>query len=89
MATREENIPPMMLAAEFRDAWLGVSEDYAGHPRAVYDYAKCVRILMRTHGLTCEAATEYMDFTVVGSYVGEATPIWVQRIPYSSINITG
>ena len=27
------------------------------------------------------------DFTVVGSYVGEGTPIWVQRIRYSDINI--
>ena len=87
MSTREENIPPMMLAAEFRDAFMGVAEDYAGHPRAVYDYAKCVRILMRTHGMSREQAIDHMDFTVVGSYVGEGTPIWVQRIRYSDINI--
>jgi hypothetical protein len=87
MSTREENIPPMMLAAEFRDAFMGVAEDYAGHPRAVYDYAKCVRILMRTYGFDVEQATDHMDFTVVGSYVGAATPIWCQRIRYSDIRI--
>lgn len=75
----------MGLAGGFEKAFIGVSEDYAGHARAVYDYGRCVRILMLEKGMSEDEATEYMDFTVVGSFVGVACPIFVQRMNYRDI----
>jgi hypothetical protein len=44
---------------------------------AAYDYRKCVRILMRRDHMGEQEAEEFMDFNVVGSYVGELTPLFV------------
>lgn len=42
---------------------------------AVYDYEKMVRVLMRRDKMGREEAEEYLDFNVVGAWVGEGTPI--------------
>ncbi len=57
MKEHDEKIPPMMLADGFERAFMGISEDYAGHPRAVYDYGKCLRILMIEQHMTQDEAT--------------------------------
>jgi hypothetical protein len=85
VSDRNEQIPPMGLAAGFEKAFIGTSDDFAGHTRAVYDYGRCVRILMLEKGLTEDEAVEYMDFSVVGSFVGAAVPIFVQRMTYRDL----
>ena len=84
----DEKIPPIMLAEGFERAFIGIAEDYAGHPRAVYDYGKCLRILMVEKMMTQDEAVDTMDFKVVGAFVGEATPIFVQRMTYRDLRIT-
>ena len=44
----------------------------------VYDYDKCVDIFMDINGWTEDEAIEWVDFNVVGAYVGEGTPIFVK-----------
>ena len=44
----------------------------------VYDYDKCVEIFMDINDWTEEEAIEWVDFNVVGAYVGEDTPIFVK-----------
>jgi hypothetical protein len=87
MGANEEKIPPIMLAEGFERAFLGIAEDFAGHPRAVYDYGKCLRILMIEKSMSQDEAIETMDFKVVGAFVGEATPIFVQRMSYKNLRI--
>lgn len=87
MGANNEKIPPIMLAEGFERAFVGIAEDYAGHPRAVYDYGKCIRILMVEKNMSQEEALDTMDFKVVGAFVGEATPIFVQRMSYKDLNI--
>jgi hypothetical protein len=87
MGTNDEKIPPIMLAEGFERAFLGIAEDYAGHPRAVYDYGKCLRILMIEKCMSQDEAIDTMDFKVVGAFVGEATPIFVQRMSYRDLRI--
>lgn len=82
MKEHDERIPPMMLADGFERAFIGISEDYAGHPRAVYDYGKCLRILMIEQHMTQDEAVEYMDFNVIGAYVGAGTPHFLHRQTY-------
>lgn len=50
----------------------------AGTSVLVYDYAKCTELLVTRDGMSHEEALEYMEFNVVGAYVGEGTPIFVQ-----------
>ena len=66
----------MLTADGFDDAFMGVSLEW-GPPRAVYSYDKCVEMLRRD--MNYEEAVEYMDFNVVGAYVGEQTPVFVRE----------
>jgi hypothetical protein len=63
----------MTIADGFDDCVLGICPSTE---RVIYSYNKCLEVLMSRDGLTDYEAIEFMDFNVVGSYVGEKTPIW-------------
>lgn len=69
----DENV---LLADGFEDAFLGIGRKF-GDPHAVYDRDKCIEILMKDMSL--EEAEEYFSFNVEGAYVGEQTPIFLER----------
>lgn len=46
--------------------------------RLVYDISKMRQLLVDRDGMTFDGAMEYLDFNVVGAYVGELTPIFVE-----------
>jgi hypothetical protein len=61
--------------------WEGFEEAYLGHLRrcgqptiAVYDYEKCIRILIERDGMSYEDAVEFFEFNTVGAWAGENTP---------------
>ena len=67
----------MILKADgFDDAILGLGRRCSQPDLLVYDVDKCVAILMKD-GMTDEEAMEYFEFNVVGSWVGEGTPIFL------------
>lgn len=68
----------ILLADGFEDAYLGVCRRFTTYA-ALYDYARCVAILMERDGMTYDEAEEYMEFNVLGAYVGEATPVFLLR----------
>lgn len=68
----------LLFADGFSDAILGVVSRI-NTTAVCYDYDKCVRILIRRDKLTYEEAMEHMDFNVTGSYVGMATPFFLNR----------
>ena len=70
----------IMICTGLDRAFIGLTREWSGHVRAVYDYDKAVKHFMRRDNLTLEEATEHMEFNVVGAYVGEATPLWVNRM---------
>tara|TARA_R110000868_G_scaffold176609_4_gene414516 strand:+ start:19093 stop:19341 length:249 start_codon:yes stop_codon:yes gene_type:complete len=43
----------------------------------VYDYMKCIDILMERDGMEYEDADEFLQFNTLGSYVGPLTPIFI------------
>jgi hypothetical protein len=43
-------------------------------PCAVYDYQLLVQLFVERDGMTEEDAIEYIDFNIMGAYVGERTP---------------
>jgi len=64
-----------LLADGFEDALMGHTQ--GPNIVAVYEYDLCIHILMTRDDMTCEEAIEFMDFNVLGSYVGEKTPIFI------------
>ncbi len=66
----------MMKAEGFDEAIIGVGRQFDRPDRLIYDYDKCVEILVERDDMSAEEAREYMDFNVLGAYVGEKTPIF-------------
>jgi len=69
------DVPPY-FADGFNDALIGVGYQF-NQKLAVYDYNKCINILCDRDGMTIEEAGEYMEYNVVGAWVGDGTPIFV------------
>ena len=66
-----------LFADGFDDAVIGVDT----YGRGVYDYDKCVDILMEEDDdLEYIDAIEHMDYNVTGAYVGEFTPLFIRKI---------
>ena len=65
-----------IFADGFDDAIMG----YDSNGIAVYDYNKCCHILMDTSDMDESEANEYMQFNVVGAYVGDFTPIFIHKL---------
>ena len=71
--------PDALLADGFEDAIIGLTIN-PHHPMVVvYDYQKCVEILM-AKGLSDEEAVEYLEFNTLGAYVGKNGPLYMERI---------
>lgn len=83
--TKLENIFEMYPDEEFLkadgldEAVLGAAElKQVGVVVLVYSRSAAIKILIDRDGMTEEEAEEYFDFNVVGAYVGNKTPIWVE-----------
>ena len=70
-----ENLFPEALFADgFDEAIMGWE---ASSCVVVYDYLKCMNILMERDGMAKQEAHEYMEFNVINAYVGDFTPSFV------------
>jgi hypothetical protein len=67
----------MLLADGFDDAFIGVGRRCGQPTLAVYSIDKCIDILVEA-GSTPDEAQEYLEYSSIGSWAGEATPIWVE-----------
>jgi hypothetical protein len=73
----------ILLADGFDKAFLGIGQSFNGNPVAIYCSDKCIRILMQQFSESDDPKTEaieYFDYNVIGSYVGEFTPIFMNRL---------
>ena len=71
-------IEEALLADGFEDALVGFGYQHT-RVLAIYDYQKCINVLMSRDDMTEEEAIEHMDYNVVGSYVGDHTPIFLHK----------
>jgi hypothetical protein len=69
----------LLKADGFDEAIIGLGRKKCSADSLVYDYDKCVAILMERDGMSHEEAVEFMEFNVVDAYVGETTPIFVEK----------
>ena len=72
--------PEALLADGLEGAVIGYASRCGMGDVAVYDYNKCVRIFMEKHDWSEEDAMEWMDFNVLGAYMGEGTPLFLTSI---------
>lgn len=64
----------ILKADGFDDAIIGI-EERSG--RLVYDVDMMIHILIKDEEMSEEDAIEYLDYNVIGAYVGEQTPIYI------------
>ena len=70
----------LIKADGLEDAIIGVGSRINMPEVLIYSYNKCVKIFMERDGMTHEEAIEWMEYNVVGAWVGETTPIFVHEI---------
>ena len=63
----------------FDNAIIGVGERCTTDSMIVYDYNKMVKILVTRDDMSYEEAEEYIDFNIVGAWIGDTTPIIVTK----------
>jgi len=68
----------LIILEGFDSAILGVGES-AGwdSPCIVYDYQKCLDVLMQKNDWEREDAIEWMDYNVINAHMGEGNPVFV------------
>lgn len=69
----------LLLADGFDDAIMGLGWQFS-KVAVVYDREVCLKVLRDRDGMTEDEAEEFFDFNVLGAYVGEHTPIFVERL---------
>ena len=73
-----EEYPDLMRMDGFDDAILGVVERI-GLQTVCYDLNKVIAILME-QGMDEQDAWDWSQFNMVGAWVGEATPVFLERL---------
>lgn len=68
----------ILLADGLDEAFIGIGWQF-NTPLAMYDRDKCIEIL-ESQGMTPDEAQEYFYYNTQGAYVGEQTPIFIERI---------
>jgi hypothetical protein len=70
---REESV---VFADGLEEAFIGIGYQFKT-PIAIYSKKKAIQYFME-QGMDEEQAYEYFDYNIAGSYVGEATPIFLE-----------
>jgi hypothetical protein len=65
-----------LLADGLEGALFGICNRFGQNPLAAYDMEKIFKIYM-DEGMTYDEAVEYFEFNVIGAWVGEDTPVFI------------
>lgn len=69
----------ILLADGYEPAFVGVAVSAGRKPIAVYDIDLCIQTLMNRDGMEYEEAEEFFSFNTLGAYVGDQTPLFINR----------
>jgi len=70
--------PDAIVADGLEDAAIGYTMNHHSAPVVVYDYDRCVAVLVRRDGMSEEEADEFLGFNTLGAYVGPNGPIYIK-----------
>jgi len=73
----EKHGEELLLLSEgyFDEAIVGITND----DRVVYDMDKMIEVFCHENDCDIEEAIEYLEFNTWCAYVGESTPVYIQR----------
>lgn len=77
-AVKPLDLSNMRVAQGFDSAIIGVTAPGPNTESVViYDYEACIHILMEREGWSWGEAIDFLDYNVVGSFVGPEMPIFI------------
>ena len=74
----EEINPDALLCDGFDEAIIGLAERINLGPVVAYDVDKMLKIMVERDGMTYEEAMDYFDYNLLGAWMGENTPVYIQ-----------
>ena len=74
----EEINPEALLCGGFDEAIIGLAERINLGPVVAYDVDKMLKIMVERDGMSYEDAMEYFDYNILGAWMGENTPVYIQ-----------
>jgi hypothetical protein len=74
----EDINPEALLCDGFDEAIIGMAERINLGPVVAYDVDKMLNIMVERDGMTYEEAMEYFDYNILGAWMGENTPVYIQ-----------
>lgn len=76
----ELNAEALCLEPEYFDGALIGYAERCGMLVAAYSRKKCVELLVSNEEMTWEEAIEHFEFNILGSWVGEHTPVFITEL---------
>ena len=70
--------PDALLCDGFDEAIVGMAERINLGPVVAYDVDKMLEIMVKRDGMTYEEAMEYFDYNILGAWMGDNTPVYIQ-----------
>lgn len=70
----------VLLADGFDEAFIGITRRMSEPTVAVYDYDKCIAVLMERDGMGEDEARESFEFNTAGDWFGPGTPAFMERV---------
>lgn len=77
-----ETHPDVLLMDGLDDAIIGTSQRINEPVLAVYSWEKIINIFVERDGMDFEEAVEFVEFNILGAWVGENTPIVVMPLDW-------
>ena len=72
--------PEALYPTDLADAIVGYVERIGMDPQIVLDKSECLRIFVERDQMSPEEAIEHFEYNVIGSWVGENTPLFITRV---------
>lgn len=69
--------PEALLCDGFDEAIIGMAERINLNPIVAYSVDKIIDIMIERDGMTYEEAMEYYEYNILGSWMGDNTPIFI------------
>jgi hypothetical protein len=71
-----------LICDGFDEAIIGMAERINLGPVVAYDVNKIIEILIERDGMSYEEAIEYYNFNIVGAWMGDYTPVFINKSEY-------
>lgn len=72
-----EQNPEAKTADGFDDCIIGIANRFGANPVLAYSIPAIIALLIQRDGLTRDEAQEHFDVNIIGAWVGDGTPIFI------------